>query len=68
MGCRAPPTMTRRRAEQASGEDIKKTAMWFIECVLRHRLDWKDMSVLEVRFLKRYHEAYLRWMANRKLH
>jgi hypothetical protein len=52
----------------ASGEDVEKTAMWFMECVIKRNLDWKDLSVFEVRFMKRIHEGYTRWMANRKLH
>ena len=56
------------RRRLASGEDIEETARWYIDCVIRHRMEWKDMSVLEVRFMKQYREGYLRWMANRKLH
>ena len=56
------------RRRLASGEDIEETARWYIDCVIRHRLEWTDMSVLEVRFMKQYREGYLQWMANRKLH
>ena len=56
----------RRRLE--SGADIEETARWYTDCVIRHRLEWKDLSVLEVRFMKLYREGFNRWMANRKLH
>jgi hypothetical protein len=56
----------RRRLE--SGADIEETARWFIDCVIKHRMEWKDLSVLEVRFMKYYRECFNRWMAKRKLH
>ena len=56
------------RRRLASGADVEKTAMWFIECMIRNNMAWKDLSVFEVRFVKRIHEGYARWMANRKLH
>ena len=56
------------RRRLASGDDVEKTAAWFIDCMAKQRIEWKDLSVLEVRFMKRIHEGYTRWMANRKLH
>ena len=56
------------RRRLASGDDVEETANWFIDCVIKQRMEWKDLSVLEVRFMKRIHEGYTRWMANRKLH
>jgi len=55
----------RRRLE--SGEDVEETANWFIDCMITSKMEWKDLSVLEVKFMKRIHEGYTRWMANRKL-
>ena len=56
------------RQRLASGADIEKTAMWFIDCMIKQRMEWKDLSVFEVRFVKRIREAYVQWMARRKLH
>ena len=54
----------RRRLE--SSEDVEETANWFIDCMIKQRMEWKDLSVFEVRF-KRIREAYVQWMARRKL-
>jgi len=51
----------------ARGDDVEKTAMWFVECMIRSNLDWKDLTAFEVRFVKRIHEGYVQWMAGRKL-
>jgi hypothetical protein len=56
------------RRRLASGADVEKTAMWFIDCMIRSNMEWKDLSVLEVRFMKKIREGYVHWMANRKLH
>ena len=52
----------------ASGEDVQKTTMWFIECMIRSNMADKDLSAFELRFVKQIDEAYARWKANRKLH
>ena len=56
----------RRRLETSI--DDKATARWFIECMIKSNVAWKDLTVFEVRFMKRIEKAFSRWMANRKLH
>jgi hypothetical protein len=56
------------RRRLASGADVEETANWFIDCMIKQRMEWRDLSVFEVRFVKRIREAYVQWMARRKLH
>ena len=52
----------------ANGEDVQKTAMWFIKKAIEANLANKDLSAFEARFMKRIDEAYAQWKANRKVH
>jgi hypothetical protein len=50
----------RRRLE--SGASMQETTEWYIDCVIKENLEWKDLSPIEVRFMKEYKEGYDRWM------
>jgi hypothetical protein len=57
------------RRRLALGEDhIEETTVWYMKCVAADKLEWKDMSVFEVRFWKQIHAGFERWRAIRKLH
>jgi hypothetical protein len=50
------------RRRLALGEDnLEATATWYMKCVAADKLEWKDMSVFEVRFWKRIYTAFGRW-------
>jgi hypothetical protein len=44
---------------------LQETAMWFINVCAADKLEWKDMSPLEVRFLNYIHEHYEKWLPRR---
>jgi len=49
-----------------SGEEaIEETARWFLRVCAADKLEWRDMSVLEVQFMKHIRKAFQKWWRKR---
>jgi hypothetical protein len=46
------------RRRLTSGESIEAIARWYLERSVADRLEWKDSSVFEVRFMKAIKHAW----------
>jgi hypothetical protein len=49
-----------RRLE--SGASMQETAEWYMNCMVKENCEWKDLSLIEVRFMKEIKEGHDRWM------
>jgi len=55
------------RRRLASDEDIADVGNWYLQVTIADKLEWKDCSVLEVRFMKYIHYHWKKWMKSRRL-
>jgi hypothetical protein len=55
------------RRRLASDEDIAEVGNWYLQVCIADKLEWKDCSVFEVRFMKLIHYHWQKWMKNRRL-
>jgi hypothetical protein len=46
---------------------LQETAMWFMKVCAADKLEWRDMSPLELRFWKYIHEDFEKWLKSRRL-
>jgi hypothetical protein len=56
----------RRRLD--SDDAIEETTEWYVNCVIKDNLEWKDLSVTEVRFMKEYKKGFDRWEKEKTRH
>jgi acetone carboxylase gamma subunit len=46
---------------------LQETVDWYLQVCIADNLEWKDASVLEVRFMKFIHDDWEKWMKRRTL-
>jgi hypothetical protein len=46
---------------------LQETATWFLGVCRVDKLEWKDLSPFEVRFVKYIHEDFEKWRKSRTL-
>jgi hypothetical protein len=49
------------RRRLAGSEDLAKVVDWYLQQCIKDKLEWKDCTVFEVRFMKQIDRAFTRW-------